>query len=120
MNAIASFLLLSAVCTGLLTSADRYHPDDDHEVVKNDATANEDKDYWTSLGLDDIKKSLDKFDSLNTNLAKNVIIFIGDGMSLPTVSAGRIYKAQMNNNASDGVNVNGFATKVAEQALSIL
>jgi alkaline phosphatase len=31
---------------------------------------------------------------INTNLAKNVILFVGDGMSLPTVTAARIYKAQ--------------------------
>jgi alkaline phosphatase len=31
---------------------------------------------------------------VNTNLAKNVIIFVGDGMSIPTLTASRIYKAQ--------------------------
>ena len=30
----------------------------------------------------------------NENIAKNIIIFIGDGMSLPTLTASRIYKAQ--------------------------
>ena len=30
----------------------------------------------------------------NTNIAKNIIIFIGDGMSLPTVTAARVYKGQ--------------------------
>jgi alkaline phosphatase len=28
----------------------------------------------------------------NTNLAKNVVIFVGDGMSIPTLTASRIYK----------------------------
>ena len=30
----------------------------------------------------------------NTNLAKNIILFIGDGMSLATVTAARVYKGQ--------------------------
>lgn len=32
----------------------------------------------------------------NMNKAKNVILFIGDGMSLGTVTASRIYKGQQN------------------------
>ena len=33
---------------------------------------------------------------LNNKQAKNVILFIGDGMSNPTLTAARIYKAQKN------------------------
>ena len=32
----------------------------------------------------------------NENIAKNVIIFMGDGMSLPTITAARIYSGQLN------------------------
>jgi alkaline phosphatase len=39
---------------------------------------------------------VDVMSKINTNLAKNVIIFVGDGMHLPTVTASRIYKAQYN------------------------
>jgi alkaline phosphatase len=53
-----------------------------------------DADYWLQLGRDAIMESLKGSADINTNLAKNVIIFIGDGMSLPTVTAARIYKAQ--------------------------
>lgn len=31
----------------------------------------------------------------NQYLAKNVILFLGDGMSVPTVTAGRIYDGQL-------------------------
>jgi alkaline phosphatase len=48
------------------------------------------------LGRDAIRESLEGSADINTNLAKNVIIFVGDGMSLPTVTASRIYKAQYN------------------------
>ncbi len=30
----------------------------------------------------------------NTNVAKNVILFLGDGMGISTVTAGRIYSGQ--------------------------
>lgn len=30
----------------------------------------------------------------NTNVARNVILFLGDGMGVATVTAGRIYSAQ--------------------------
>lgn len=32
----------------------------------------------------------------NTKVAKNVILFLGDGMGVSTVTAGRIYKGQLN------------------------
>jgi len=31
---------------------------------------------------------------INTNVARNVILFLGDGMGVATVTAGRIYAAQ--------------------------
>ena len=31
---------------------------------------------------------------LNMKVAKNVILFIGDGMSMPTITTSRIYKGQ--------------------------
>ena len=33
----------------------------------------------------------------NMNIAKNVILFLGDGMGLPTITAGRIRKGQLKN-----------------------
>ena len=30
----------------------------------------------------------------NENIAKNIIIFVGDGMSIPTVTAARVFKGQ--------------------------
>lgn len=34
---------------------------------------------------------------VNNNKAKNVIMFLGDGMSIATVTAARIYKGQLEN-----------------------
>ncbi|XP_074647647.1 alkaline phosphatase-like [Tubulanus polymorphus] len=52
----------------------------------------ENADFWNKIGQDTLKDRLDHMP--NINVAKNVIIFIGDGMGLPTVVATRIYKGQ--------------------------
>jgi alkaline phosphatase len=51
-------------------------------------------EYWQDKARKEIDQSTKVFESLNRNVAKNVIIFVGDGMSLPTLTATRIYKAQ--------------------------
>jgi alkaline phosphatase len=38
---------------------------------------------------------------LNGNIAKNLILFLGDGMGIPTVTAGRIRKGQIRNNSGE-------------------
>lgn len=54
---------------------------------------------------------LKQSETFNTNVAKNVIIFIGDGMSLPTVYSARLYKAlyeaNQQNPPQEDVNVEG-------------
>ena len=52
--------------------------------------------HWEKVGQEEILRSLEASRNINTNLAKNVIIFVGDGMSLPTLTASRIYQAQLN------------------------
>lgn len=48
-----------------------------------------DGDYWKNLAEDDMKKAFAS--KRNEGVAKNVIIFIGDGMGPNTVTAARIY-----------------------------
>uniref|UniRef100_A0A1A9W833 Alkaline phosphatase n=1 Tax=Glossina brevipalpis TaxID=37001 RepID=A0A1A9W833_9MUSC len=50
-----------------------------------------DFNYWQELGQNRLEKQLKSKSTLNTNLAKNVIMFLGDGMSIPTLAAGRVY-----------------------------
>ncbi|XP_057320789.1 alkaline phosphatase-like [Microplitis mediator] len=52
-------------------------------------SAAEDANYWTYIAKDELKESLSY--SWNKNIAKNVILFIGDGMSIDTITASRIY-----------------------------
>ena len=49
--------------------------------------------FWRDYGFQEIKDSIELQEtSINTNIAKNIILFIGDGMSNPTISAARILK----------------------------
>ena len=54
----------------------------------------EDIKYWQTRGFDELKKATKIYENINLNKAKNIIIFVGDGMSLETLTAARIYKAQ--------------------------
>jgi len=53
----------------------------------------EDAAYWKQMGQDLLRQELNKR-PINT-AAKNVIFFLGDGMSIATVTAARIYKGQL-------------------------
>jgi alkaline phosphatase len=46
-------------------------------------------DYWMKQAQDTLKAIVNK--KLNTNNAKNIIMFLGDGMSFSTVAATRMY-----------------------------
>ena len=78
----------------LCSSVGDYHPRLKYNSRLADDYKEQDANYWREKGKNEIKASLDHLTTINTNIAKNVIIFIGDGMSLPTVTASRIFKAQ--------------------------
>lgn len=54
---------------------------------------------WSGMAKTTLKNSLKM--KPNTGIAKNVIIFIGDGMGLSTVNAARIYKGQKMGNTGE-------------------
>lgn len=49
--------------------------------------------YWQNLGKNAVKDHYARL--LNTNKAKNIIFFLGDGMSIPTIAAARMYMGQL-------------------------
>lgn len=51
-------------------------------------------EYWKLVAQDVLQHKLSM--DPNTNIAKNIIFFLGDGMSIPTVTAARIYSGQLN------------------------
>lgn len=48
------------------------------------------KSVWFDAGMDELKAALNV--RLNTRRAKNVVLFVGDGMGINTMTAARIYK----------------------------
>ncbi|EDS29464.1 alkaline phosphatase [Culex quinquefasciatus] len=67
------------------------HPMDDPEWAPPVGPRQElDKQYWIRTGQRLLDEQLSK-NQLNLNVAKNVVIFIGDGMSIATQTATRMY-----------------------------
>ncbi|XP_013115334.2 alkaline phosphatase [Stomoxys calcitrans] len=59
-----------------------------------------DPEFWRSLAHAQVLRNAQK-QHLNKNKAKNIIMFMGDGMSLATVTAARILKGQRNNRTGE-------------------
>lgn len=49
--------------------------------------------FWNAQAQHRLQQQLTK--ELNFNIAKNVIMFLGDGMSIPTLAAARSYMGQL-------------------------
>lgn len=49
--------------------------------------------YWFDEAQSTLKQRL--YNKLNTNIAKNILYFVGDGMSLTTLTATRIFQGQL-------------------------
>jgi hypothetical protein len=46
-------------------------------------------EYWLNNAMDFVEQQLKK--KVNENIAKNIIFFLGDGMSIPTIASTRVY-----------------------------
>lgn len=66
-----------------------------HGIQYENYAEEDTKEYWMKEGQAALKKSL--WQHTNLNRAKNVIVFIGDGMGVATVTAARIFKGQKGN-----------------------
>ncbi|XP_062842449.1 alkaline phosphatase, tissue-nonspecific isozyme [Trichomycterus rosablanca] len=53
-----------------------------------------DPNFWNSWAQRTLQNAL-ALERLNSNVAKNLILFLGDGMGVPTVTAARILKGQL-------------------------
>ncbi|OWF46723.1 alkaline phosphatase, tissue-nonspecific isozyme-like [Mizuhopecten yessoensis] len=56
-------------------------------------TVTQDAAYWNTQAQETLKRMMNQ--KHNTNVAKNVILFLGDGLGISTVTASRIYKGQL-------------------------
>ncbi|KAF7644474.1 hypothetical protein LDENG_00221500, partial [Lucifuga dentata] len=59
-----------------------------------------DPKFWHAWAQLTLKNAL-TLQNLNTNKAKNLILFLGDGMGIPTVTAARILKGQMSGQSGE-------------------
>lgn len=64
------------------------------QSVKNDYYDETSSVFWQKRAQHVLRNHLAK--EHNENVAKNVIFFLGDGMSIPTLTAARIYFGQTN------------------------
>ncbi|XP_039364932.1 alkaline phosphatase, tissue-nonspecific isozyme isoform X2 [Mauremys reevesii] len=79
MKALLLLILLAEVCLASLVPEKEKNPQ-----------------YWRNQAQQTLKTAL-KLQQLNTNVAKNIILFLGDGMGVSTVTAARILKGQLQN-----------------------
>ncbi|XP_061112919.1 alkaline phosphatase-like [Conger conger] len=56
--------------------------------------------YWNSMAQNTLKNAL-ALEHLNRNVANNLILFLGDGMGIPTVTAARILKGQLSGHSGE-------------------
>lgn len=86
------------ICISVLTSVfcDHYHPHVTEDILQRQKRSTnwqpEPASHWAKSGRDELEEAL--LLQQNKKLAKNIVIVIGDGMSLSTVTGGRIYKGQ--------------------------
>uniref|UniRef100_A0A9L0SK68 Alkaline phosphatase, tissue-nonspecific isozyme n=1 Tax=Equus caballus TaxID=9796 RepID=A0A9L0SK68_HORSE len=59
-----------------------------------------DPKYWRAQAQQTLQNAL-RLQKLNTNVAKNIIMFLGDGMGVSTVTAARILKGQLHNSPGE-------------------
>lgn len=69
-------------------------------MIGGRAVAQENTEYWKKIGEDALKQRVNT--SHNTQKAKNIILFIGDGMGISTLTAGRIYDGQKKGLSGEG------------------
>lgn len=87
---------------------DRKHPDlstsDDMPMTNRAANVidplEETIQYWHSAATEIVSRKINIERTLNENKAKNIIMFLGDGMSLATVAATRMYMGNEKNSLS--------------------
>ncbi|NXY61607.1 PPBT protein, partial [Callaeas wilsoni] len=77
MKALLILLLLSQLCSASLVPEREKDPE-----------------YWRRQAQETLRNAL-RLQRLNQNVAKNLILFLGDGMGVSTVTAARILKGQL-------------------------
>ena len=89
------FFVCVLFCVFTSVICDDYHPNVPNDVrsrQKRSTRKSETTSYWMNSGQMELDEALRL--EPNKKLAKNIVLVIGDGMSLSTNTGGRIYKGQ--------------------------
>lgn len=89
-------LSLAAAATAAST-ADRYHPErlaSVHNLRASPNRAETTKDFWFQDARAAIEEKIKQGFTSETKKARNVVMFLGDGMSVPTLAAARTLLGQ--------------------------
>ncbi|EDW82460.1 uncharacterized protein Dwil_GK25119, isoform B [Drosophila willistoni] len=87
---IFSSVLMTAMCIGFLVHYEFAADVSDMETVSYwHVSLPPEQQVWYDRGIDELKVALNR--ELNRRRAKNVVLFVGDGMGPNTVTAARIY-----------------------------
>ena len=71
-----------------------------------------DADYWNTEAQASIQATITAHQARNTNTAKNVIMFLGDGMGVETVTAARILKGQQAGGSGEDAKLSPWRTSL--------
>ncbi|XP_012942912.1 alkaline phosphatase, tissue-nonspecific isozyme [Aplysia californica] len=69
--------------------------------IRTVVTDEENSEYWRQVGRYALRRAITVARHQNKNLARNIVLFIGDGMGISTVTAARIRAGQMNNRSGE-------------------
>ncbi|KAJ8914775.1 hypothetical protein NQ315_013278 [Exocentrus adspersus] len=65
------------------------------DPISSEQILKQDKEFWLKVGEDTLMKNIqDEENARKIKQAKNIIILIGDGMGISTITSARIYKGQ--------------------------
>ncbi|XP_044728753.1 membrane-bound alkaline phosphatase-like [Chrysoperla carnea] len=70
-----------------------------NNLLYHNADEENNADFWRTRAQVTVREHLYK--RINKKRAKNVIMFLGDGMSIPTLGAARIYQGQLNGESGE-------------------
>ncbi|XP_073840351.1 alkaline phosphatase 10 [Musca autumnalis] len=82
-------LLISLLLAVASAEKDHDHPNLPRPRTYTQATEEAETQFWVDKAQDILAHKLQTYNQLNTNKAKNIIMFLGDGMSVHTVTATR-------------------------------
>lgn len=90
LSVVASVLLLTVVSVAYIMAYEMKKEVVTIELKKWDDILSDEQAVWYDKGLEDIKEAIKM--KLNKRRAKNVVLFVGDGMGPNTITAARIHR----------------------------